>query len=192
MTNQTPNQPRSVYSWGAEAGITVGVAMTATFLLMVMSSKVAWLSLVTPLLLLYIPYMVWLLLRKRWINGDISTQFSAAWLYGICTFLFGAIILALGIYIILSRMFPDWVITQMSLTASLLAEKPDTVELSRQITELILTGRLPSAISIAMSMMWFVGFTGSLWSMLFAAIITNSRKMRILREEQCNNRQHTL
>ena len=51
------------------------------------------------------------------------------------------------------------------------------------VMEIIRQGLLPSPISVAVSMIWLVGFTGSLWSLVYALIATRSRRLLNLRQQ---------
>lgn len=175
------SQPQSLYALAARDGLIIGAVMVLTFLTLVLSSSAPLLGTVSLVLLCVTPYLIWRLIRRHWINRQIPSAFSAVWLTGICIFLFGSIILALGIYVILGMIMPDWIQTQTLLAANRLAENPSTVNEAKTIIKIIQSGQLPSPIYVAVSMIWFVGFTGSLWSLIFAFIITRSKRLMALR-----------
>lgn len=176
------NEAKSLYAHAAGDGLVVGLVMIGTFLSMVLISRYPLLSPLTLALLCFTPYLAWRYVRKHWVQRQIPSSFSAVWLTGICIYLFGAIILALGIYIILGFVFPGWIENQTLLTAQRLAADPRTFQESRMVMEIIRQGLLPSPISVAVSMIWLVGFTGSLWSLVYALIATRSRRLLNLRQ----------
>ncbi len=185
--NNSNSSGRSLYALAAGDGLVVGLVMAATFLSMVLTASYPLLSPLTLALICFTPYLAWRYVRKHWVARQIPSSFSAVWLTGICIFLFGAIILALGIYIILGFVFPNWIETQTLVAAERLAMTPETYEQARTIREIVRQGLLPSPISVAVSMIWFVGFTGSLWSLIFAFIATRSRRLINRREQYGRN-----
>ncbi|MDE6395709.1 MAG: DUF4199 domain-containing protein [Muribaculaceae bacterium] len=183
----TYSSNRSLYALAAGDGLVVGLIMVATFLTMVLTPQYSLFGPLSLVLMCFTPYLAWRYVRKHWIARQIPSSFSAVWLTGICIFLFGAIILALGIYIILGLIFPGWIEAQTLVAAERLASAPETYEQSRTIMEILRQGLLPSPISVAVSMIWLVGFTGSLWSLIFAFIATRSRRLVSRRQEYGRN-----
>ena len=180
--NSTSTSRPTLYALAARDGLYIGAAMVATFLTMVLTSSVPLLGPLSLALIFFVPYLAWRLVRRHWVRREIPTAFSAVWLTGICMFLFGGIILALGIYIILGYIMPDWMASQTLAAAQTLAANPETVDQARTIMTMVEQGLLPTPISVAVSMIWFAGFTGSLWSLTVAFIVTRSKRLRELRE----------
>ena len=180
--NTSTNRPsRSVYSLGAADGLWTGLAMGICVMCMILSSSTPFLSLIGLALFIYVPFMVWRFLRRGWVLGRVPATFSAVWLHGICIFLFGAIIMALIMYISLRFLSPGWIENQMALAVQQLAADPATAEQARILSRVIDSGQLPSPIYTSVSSIWLVAFTGSIWSMIFALILTMSARFRKLR-----------
>lgn len=177
---------RSVYSLGASDGLWVGLAMGACVVSMVLSSHWPYLVFVSWALFLGTPYLAWRLMRRAWAKREVPPRFSAVWLHGICIFLFGSLIMALMMYVSLRYIVPGWIETQMFNAVEVLASDPATVHQSQVLAKIIDTGQLPSPIYTSVSSIWFVSFTGSIWSMLFALLLTKVRFFIKLRRKTHN------
>ena len=178
-------ESRSVYTLGASDGLWVGVLMGLCMFCMIMSSRLPVLSLAGIVIFLVTPFVVWRMLRRSWIRSEVPTSFSAVWLHGICIFLFGSLIMALMMYLTLKFLTPGWIENQVHLASLQLAQNVDTLEQSRMLERVIESGNLPSAIYTSVSAIWLAAFTGSMWSMIFALILTRTGFYRKLRENRC-------
>ena len=167
MSNQ-----RSVYSIGASDGVIVGVIMGLCAASMIMSAAVPVLTLVGLALFISTPYVVWRMLRRAWLRAQVPRTFSAVWLHGICIFLFGSLIMALMMYLTLRFGQPGWIESQTLLAADRLAADPATARQAMVLHNIVDSGQLPSPIYSSISSIWLVSFTGSIWSMIFAFILT--------------------
>lgn len=187
MTNNNLEPNRTVYSLGAKDGLWTGLTMGACILCMVLSSNYPLLSLVGLALFIYTPFMVWRFLRRGWVCHLVPTSFSAVWLHGICIFLFGGIIMALMMYVSLRFVVPGWIESQTLLAVRQLEADPTTADQAHLLSRIVETGQLPSAIYTSVSSIWLVAFTGSLWSMLFALILTQTSHFKKLRNRNSFN-----
>lgn len=172
---------RSVYAIGAYDGLWIGLMMGACVVCMVTSAHAPVLSLVGLALFFITPFAAWKFLRRGWVSGAVPPTFSAVWLHGICIFLFGSIIMALMMYFSLKILSPNWIENQTVLAAQQLCSDPRTAEEGHTLLRIIESGQLPSAIYTSVSSIWLVAFTGSIWSMIFALILTRTKhyiKMR--------------
>lgn len=181
MSNNEEQRKPSVYSLGAADGLWVGLSMGACVFCMIMASRWPALALVGLALFIGTPALAWYFLRRAWISRQVPASFSAVWLHGICIFLFGGILMALVMYVSLRFLAPGWIETQTLLTAERMAADPETSEQARLLTRIVETGNLPSDIYTSVSAIWLVAFTGSMWSMLFAFILTRFALYRKLR-----------
>lgn len=190
MTYYNNSPERSVYSVGASDGLWTGLAMGACVLCMVLSTKIMWLSTIGLALFVATPYLAWRLLRRGWVNGWVPPTFSAVWLHGICMFLFGGLIMALIMYVSIRFVVPGWIELQTRVAIERLEADPTTLSQARILNNILETGQLPSAIYTAVSSIWLVAFTGSLWSMVFAFILARTRRFRQLRAQHIANQQY--
>lgn len=165
----------SVYSLGATDGFWIGLIMGLCAVCIILCVQYPFLSLPGLALFICTPFFAWMFLKRRWIEGEVPPSFSAVWLHGICIFLFGGLILALIMYVMLRFVTPNWIESQTLLTAQRLADDPETARQASTLYRIAESGQLPSAIYTAVSSIWLVAFTGSLWSMIFALILTRTR-----------------
>lgn len=182
----SPNEQPSVYALGAVDGLWVGLAMSLCFVCTVFASHVPLIGLVAMALFVATPVVVWVLLRRAWVNRSVPPTFSAVWLHGICVFLFGGVLLALVMFVVLQYAVPGWLQQQTLLAAARLAENGDYAQ-AQQAYRIATSGLLPSPIYTAFSSIWLVSFSGSLWAMLFAAILTRTAKYKKLRFNNRND-----
>lgn len=178
MTQRRDYKGRSVYAAGASDGLWMGLVMGACVLCMIGAARIPILSLFGVSLFLCAPFVAWMLVRREWLYGSSPGTFSAVWLHGICMFLFGSLIMALFMYVGLRFVCPGWIESQTLLAARQLSESPDTAEQSRMLMRVIEEGQMPSPIYTSISSIWLVSFTGSLWSMIFAFILTRTKHFR--------------
>ncbi len=190
MTENGVTYERSVYSIGASDGLWIGLAMGACMLCMILSAKIMWLSTIGLALFVGTPYLAWRLLRRGWVNAWVPPTFSAVWLHGICMFLFGGLIMALIMYLALRFAVPGWIEMQTIIAIERLQADPTTVSQAHILHNILETGQLPSPIYTAVSSIWLVAFTGSLWSMVFAFFLTRTRRFRQLRAQHIANQQY--
>lgn len=172
--------PRSVYAIGAGDGLWIGLTMGICMLCMIMSMRHPALSLVGLALFVVTPYLVWRFLRRGWVSGEVPPSFSAVWLHGICIFLFGGLIMALIMYVTLRYLSPGWIEMQIRMAVEQLGQTPDTAEQARTLARIADSGQLPSPIYTAVSSIWLVAFTGSMWSMVFAFVLARTARFKAL------------
>lgn len=174
---------QSVYALGAADGLWIGLTMSLCAVCIIFMYSAPVLCVPAVGIFVATPFFAWVFQRRAWISQEVPATLSAVWLHGICMFLFGSLILALVVYICLRFIEPCWVATQLSEAARQLATDPSTAQQAMVVNRIIENGALPSAISIAVSTVWVVGFTGSMWSMIFAIILTKTRHFAVLRRE---------
>lgn len=201
MAENTSKQP-TVYGLGASDGRWIGLAMGLCVMCMVVSADLnvtaaggsfirglapllQWLGLA---LFVGVPYAVWRMLRRGWVTGRVPATFSAVWLHGICIFLFGSLIMALIMYATLKYLSPNWIEIQTEALAAQMASEPQMSAQAGMLMEAAQSGRLPSAIYMSVTTIWLVAFTGSMWSMIFAFVLTRTHRFRKLRIDFIANR----
>lgn len=187
MSDNNSNRQPSVYSLGASDGFWIGLAMGSCVVCIIMSTAIPILAYPALALFIATPFLAWRFLRRGWLNGAVPPTFSAVWLHGICIFLFGALIMALMMYITLRYISPGWIENQTFMAAQQLAANPETQQQSETLLRIISTGELPTPIYSAVSSIWLVAFTGSLWSMIFAFILTRTDHFRNKRAQNVLN-----
>ena len=158
--------PGQVYREGANKGVIVGVYLSVIFLCAVLSDYVPLLSLVAILLMLGVPFFIYKKYQR-------VADFSSLWMLGIALFLGGSLICSLVTYATLEYALPDYIYNQAEKALELYQQMPQIKdsELTKYIKTAIENGLLPTPIEFAIEMLWLTSFSGSMLSLLLAAII---------------------
>ena len=167
------SEPRSIYTYGANDGLKMGIYLSVMFLLQCIGTGNLMLMSLGTLMMLCIPMAAYILLRKAYRDSGGHSTFSAIWLHGILMFLLGSLILALVIYIYLRFVNPRFLSDTLSTLIDAYSEidSPQTSQLTDMLTTIKQQNLLPSPIQYAFSMIWTCGFFGSILSMLLALIV---------------------
>lgn len=167
------SESRSIYTYGANDGLKMGIYLSVMFLLQCTGTNSLMLMSLGTLMMLCIPIVAYILLRKAFRESRGNSTFSAVWLHGILTFLLGSLILALVIYIYLRFVNPTFLSDTLSMLIDTYSEidSPQTSQLTDMLTTIKQQNLLPSPIQYAFSMIWTCGFFGSILSMLLALIV---------------------
>lgn len=171
----------SPYYLGAKAGIPVGIYMSAMFLLMVLMTRIPLISYLLLCMILCMPVVIYATMRTTVVSFRGNTTFSSLWMQGIMTFLFGSVVCGLFTMIYLKFVEPRFIIgmVQSCIDSCRAMPGPEYSELAGTLENMIRTGVVPSASSFTISMFWFSMASGSLLSMVLAAVAQNgSRKYR--------------
>lgn len=163
----------SVYQRGAQDGLIVGALMLAMFVCQAASLRVPWLGLMANALMLAVPVAAFVLMRRGYRQHPAQRQFATVWMHGIMMFICGSLIMAAGAYVYCRLLNPDFIPDLVRSAGQALMEMPDPsmARLGSQFEQMIEQKLLPTPIQMAFSMLWFGSFSGSMLSMLFAAII---------------------
>lgn len=173
------NNKKSIYKYAAEAGIPIGLLLTAMSACMLMGlHHPALTSLLLPLALTF-PVLLWFLLRQISKKEPDYAKVSALWLGGIYSVIFGSIICMLfsAAYIVFAE--PGFVYEYVTMAISSIENSPlrgeyaATTALMREAIEARI---LPSGMEFVATMGWTTCFSGSMLSLLIAVIIVNSKK----------------
>ncbi len=167
------NNPRSIYSCGANDGLKMGVYLSVMFLLQSIGMTNPMLMIFGALMLICIPVVTYAILRKGYRESGGFSTFSAIWLHGILTFLCGSLILALVIYVYLKYLNPTFLIDLLDslIEAYSSMNNPQANQLTEMLTTIKQQHLLPSPIQYAFTMIWTCGFFGSILSMVLALIV---------------------
>lgn len=167
------NESKSIYTYGANDGLKMGVYLSVMFLLQCTGMAHMLLMTFGTLMMLCIPIVAYIILRKGYVrSGGIST-FSAVWLHGILMFLCGSLILALVMYVYLRFLNPGFMSGLLNSLIEVYSgiDNPQAEQLTDLLTSIKQQNMLPSPIQYAFSMIWTCGFIGSILSMILALIV---------------------
>lgn len=183
----------SPYRRGADNGLVMGVYLSIMFGCISQS-----ISNVTPgdisvgstaslwgvVLLLLLPAVLYVMLRRGYVKDGGMSTFSKLWLEGIMTFLFGGLIaIAVG-YVYMHFINPsfmnDMYDTALQMINAVATEGSDVSEAEyRQMADIFermrSEGELPTAPVFLFNLLWYITFMGSLLSMAIAALARIAR-----------------
>ena len=161
---------KGILNFSMEYGSYLGLYFIVKFLLATLSLRFAICDVLSALMLVGIPFVLYyLMIRFRRQNGGASF-YSLLWMLGILLFFFASMISGLAEYIYYAYIDPQYIHNQVTALLSLLESMPSLQEnemmnLARQGFE---NGAIPSPIEMVIQTMWANVFFGSLLSMIVA------------------------
>lgn len=165
------NRPKSIFRRAAEGGVTLGALFVCIFLAGSVAGTIG--SLLSLALIVYVPVFVYRRLKSTYFAAHGLMTFSGLWLEGILHFICGAIILALGSLIFLRWIVPDYLpdmVAVISRAAAENAQASDSPVTPAQFASYFASIR---PIDISMTLLWSASFTGSIASLVIAAIVNS-------------------
>lgn len=147
--------------------------MTVMYVMQVTGFKLPVMGLLGEILMLGVPVVAYLLMRRGVRETVPRPLFSAMWMHGIMMFMCGSIIMALAAYIYMRIVEPGFIL-HLFQTMSQLYAQLDTdagTQFSHMLDRVIEEHMLPTPISFAFSLMWLGSFTGAILSLLLAGIL---------------------
>jgi hypothetical protein len=165
---------KNLYAQGADDGLWMGLYLSAMFLSVAFSLKVAMLNLVALLLFVGISGLTYFFLRKAYRHGGIGMKrLSALWMQGITMFACAAIILGAVSYVYMRWIEPHFILNVckygIDYYTSLHTEEAD--KLAESLQQIISNGALPQVSTLVMAWMWLTVFGGSLLSLVVAMLL---------------------
>ena len=126
------------------------------------------------------PAVAYMQLRRTMATQPSLATFSALWLQGICAFFFGGAIMAALCYAAMRWIWPGFIIDQVQTVIEIYGavNDPEAQDIARTLQRLMDSHSLPSAIDIALELLYVAVFTGSLLSMLLSLIIRKTRRLK--------------
>lgn len=176
---------KSVYKYAAEAGVPVGVYLTAMSACLLLSLRVEALPLLIPLLALGFPFFLAHYMRRMARREPAYCKFSALWLCGIYTVIFGTLICSLFSGVYLTVIDPGFIRTYVAGALAEIEAMPSSGEYAAtaDVLRRALDGHLlPGGMQFVVSMGWLTCFGGSMLSLVLALILGGGRR----REEKRN------
>lgn len=163
----------SVYKRGADDGFRVGLFMIALFFAAVYSMHVPVLGFLAFAMMIAVPFIVYRLMKRDYVRYPNMQFFSALWMHGISIFFFGSILLAAAVYVFLRFMNPTFIVDNLRVAIDVYRslEVPEANEIADSLQMMIDKHMLPTAISLAISSIWSVVFSGSMLSLLLALLV---------------------
>jgi len=170
---------KSVYKYAAEAGLPVGIYLTAMSACLLLSLRIESLPVLMLLLALGFPFLLAYYMRRMSLLEPAYSKISALWLCGIYSVIFGTLICSLLSGIYLTVIDPGFIHAYvenalMEIESSPVAgEYAATTEMMRRAID----GRmLPGGMQFVASMGWLTCFVGSMLSLVLAVVIGRRRQ----------------
>lgn len=163
---------KSVYAAGAENGLVLGPLMSVALLLTGASAYNMLYFLPALAAIFAVPVAAYVMLARACRLRPAASTFSALWLQGICMFFFGGLLMALVAYVSLRWIWPSYIIDQMNNVISVYSSvgDPTAADVASTLKKMIETKTVPTAIDIALELIYVAVFTGSLLSMALSAL----------------------
>ncbi len=173
----------SIFKYAARCGLPMGAFLSVMSVAMVFSDRVPFLSIFVLTLLLGTPFLVYRLLRARYVSDNGITDFSSLWMIGILTFIYGSLICTAVTYALLQWLRPDFFYDMAQMVIDQYKKVPAASEMVDVLTKALDNGLLPSTIEFLFQMFWLTSFLGSLLSAIVTLVV---RSVKI--KPQSNNR----
>lgn len=169
--------PLSPFRCGADNGFRFGIYLTALYAAMIFSANVAVLSIVTLALMVAVPAVVFLLLRRDRRRPGWPDTISSLWIDGLFTFLCGGLIASVMLLVYLRWIDPGYISANIDAAITTLQNSSEASQqqLADDLTTAIDNGLSLSPTAFAMSLLWLTVASGSVLSLVLAIIIKNLR-----------------
>ncbi len=167
------NPYKSPYKRGADDGAWFGICLSLIFITTVLSQSFPLLGMVSLGLMVCVPALVYMALRRSYTSDRYNTTLSALWMQGIMMFLCGSLISGLVSIIYLKWINPGY-IHQLILTAiDAYRQTKDAqlAEIADGLQMMIDSGAVPTAPSLVFASIWTSVLTGSILSLIMGLIV---------------------
>lgn len=177
-------QKKSIYKYASEAGLPAGLYLTLMSACVLMSIKFPALPMLLLPLGIGFPFVLWVLLKKIVKAEPSYNKFSALWLGGIYTVIFGTLICLFlsGLYVVFVE--PGFVHLYITNAIEAVESTPmaGNYEASiRMMREALEAHLLPSGLEFLTTMAWTTCFCGSILSLIIALLMSKGGR-RVTRQ----------
>lgn len=172
----------SIYNLAAKFGVPVGIVLTMMSACFIFSGNYPFLSTIQLLLLLVIPAMLYIKMRRVAATYPHFRKMAALWVFGIYSIIFGTLICALATAAYLLFLDPGFIERYLRETIASIESTPLASTYAPQLEimkEAIRRRLLPSPMEFVVSMSWATSFFGSMLS-LPLAFFTSRRTVRTM------------
>ena len=155
------NTQKGIVQFAMEAGAYMGLYFVVKFIFAVLSLNYPFCNVVSTIMLLFVPLVVFFMMRQLWMMG-------------ILLFFFASLISGLAQYIYYVYINPEYIKSQLSAAVTLLESLNMTSDPS--LLEAVKTGleqgNIPSPMAVVIQQMWVNVFFGSLLSAVMAWLVS--------------------
>lgn len=156
------NTQKGIVQFAMEAGAYMGLYFVVKFIFAVLSLNYPFCNVVSTIMLLFVPLVVFFMMRRFSNQNEEGIYFSQLWMMGILLFFFASLISGLAQYIYYVYINPEYIKSQLSAAVTLLEAVKTGLE----------QGNIPSPMAVVIQQMWVNVFFGSLLSAVMAWLVS--------------------
>lgn len=171
------SQKKTIYTRGAEDGAWMGFYLIVLMGAMIASLNSPLFGIPTLALMAGVPCLTYFFLRRTHVAAHGMTVFSALWMQGIVMFACGSLLLCLAGYVYMRWLDPGFIVEVLQKAAEAYEAVPDAnaQEMAEELRTLLASRYVPAPQTLIMGWMWLGMFSGSLLSLVVAAIVRLKR-----------------
>lgn len=164
---------KSPYRQGAEDGFLFGAYLAVLMFCSIFALHLPLLGLVADVMMLGVPFVVYKFMRRYFRAEKGRPTVSALWMLGIIMFCCGSVLAFALVLIYLQWVDPSYIDTSVnnSITVLRAAGSPDMLSLADDMETVMKQGNPLTPVSMCFTLIWASIFTGSLLSLIVAAIV---------------------
>lgn len=169
------SKPKSIFLRGAENGAFMGLFLAVMFILMALSLDWPLLGPITTVMMIAVPFLVYMFLRRSYVKDLGLTKFSELWMEGIVIFACASLIMAVVMLVWMRYVEPRFLNRCLDMAIQVWDQtgNHDLVKMLEVVKE---NNALRDS-DVAMETIWGGIFTGSILSML-VALLVQARKVK--------------
>lgn len=175
MTDNERYKMMSPYRRGAAEGPVLGVLLAGIFFSASYTFDYPLLALLALALIGAIPVALFFMLRSSFLADGRMTLFSSLWMEGIAAFFCGGLIASVITVVYMVIIEPGFIGERVNTMIDFYSAHP-IGEQSRQAVAILTAARdhhsFPRPVALAMDMLWFIVFFGSMLSLAIAALVS--------------------
>lgn len=173
-------EKKSIYQLAAEWGIPFGLYLTCIAMSMIFADWFMPLNLISIILMLCTPLVVYYFQRRKFIIDDGFTEHAGLWMPGIMLFILGTVLASLFVYLVLTYVRPNFMYEQAQAAIKAYQAIPEwrDGEVVKTLQMMIDKRMMPTPIESVFNAFWFITFGGSVLSAITAAIARRTIKSR--------------
>lgn len=171
---------KSPYHRGADDGFTFGIYLTLLFFSSIFAPKLPLLGLLSFGLMLGVPTLIYLFIRRYDRELGEMSSFPALWMHGIVIFVCGILISGAGLVVYMKWIEPGFIVGQLNNLVEAGKAAPGTAiaDAGQLAEKMIETKFIPSATSIVVELIMLAIISGSILSIVISFFLSMRRKMR--------------
>ena len=157
----------------AERGSLLGLIFIGVIACLVGELYAPALALVLLILLILVPCLVFVWLKKFYLSSECTYSFWTLWFQGICYFIFASLIMSVGIYIFFKLAAPNFFSDLINYLVQEAPKSGDPMAMQQveSINELIAQNGMPRTIDFALSFGWLSVFSGIILTLILVPVI---------------------